>query len=289
MTDADVDFWTRFAEAHRLLANDFLPTWCGVALAALVLPYLGLHASFRRQTLTTIALPQCAFAGMAMVLAFPSLAIGADGEPIPLAVLFGVAAGTGVGLFVAARFRREGAVLGVAACFVAAHAVTEVARALSPFGETRLEPLLHGEVLGLHPSKLAWLGLLVVPATIGRRSRRAWLSTAVSPDAARAAGISPRRASATFAAALGTAVILSTLCLGPLLTSGLMLLPAAFARHDANDVGDTEREAGICALVAAWWGPVAAVMLDLPVGAGVVAALVVVGATSRAVRVRNVR
>jgi ABC-type Mn2+/Zn2+ transport system permease subunit len=68
-----------------------------------------------------------------------------------------------------------------------------------------------------------------------------------------------------------------------------MLLPAAFARHDANDVGDTEREAGICALVAASWGPVAAVMLDLPVGAGVVAALVVVGATSRAVRVRNFR
>jgi hypothetical protein len=213
VTDADVDFWTRFAESFTaLLANglscDVVRGWRSRRSC---LPYLGLHASFRRQTLTTRS--RCLNArspGWRCVLAFPSLAIGADGKAIPLAVLFGVAAGvTGVGLFVAARFRREGAVLGVAApCFVAAPCgVTEVARALSPFGETRLENLsFTASVLGRHPRNSRGSDF-----SSSSGDDRTTVATRVAvdggaPDAARAAGISPRRASATFAAALGTAV-----------------------------------------------------------------------------------
>lgn len=280
-------FFDQLIEAHAVLWNEFLPAWVAVFLAATVLPQLGLHASFRRQTLTTIALPQCAFAGMAIALTLPIA--DAHGEPHPTALLIGVVVGTVAGLLVTSRFRRESATLGVAACFIASLAVTEVARALSPFGETRLEPLLHGEVLGLTAAKLPVLAFLLIPAVMTFVERRAWLATAAYPDSARAAGLSIERAALGFAGALGFAVLLATQALGPLITSGLLLLPAAFARHRGNVAGSAETEARVSGWLAAWWGPVAAVMLDIPVGPGVVAAAVVVGAVMRAVRVRNVR
>ncbi len=276
-------------DAHVLLWQEFRPAWGATLLAALVLPRLGLHASFRRHILTTIALPQTAFAGMALVLALPLLSAEADGEPSTALVFLGAALGTLLGLVIAAQFRTEVVTRGVAAMIVASLAITEIARSLSPFGETRLEPLLHGEVLGLSAERLGLLSTILLPGLFALVAKRRWLFTASCPDAARAAGVSTRSAAFEFAGALGFAVMLATLTLGPLLTASLLIIPAAWARHAGNNVRGALRESTAMALLSAWWGPVVSVIADIPLGAGVVMVALVTGALTRALRRRIAR
>lgn len=282
-------FWNAILDAHSLMWQEFRPAWAATLIAALVLPSVGLHASFRRHILTTIALPQATLAGMALVLAWPAVCVGSEGEPAALPVLLGALAGTALGLLLAARFRSDSVTRGVATMMIAALALTDIARGLSPFGETRLEPLLHGEVLGLSTAKLALVAFLLVPGLYTMSAGRRWVLTAAWPDAARAAGVSTRLASIEFSAVLGLVVMLGTITLGPAITAGLLIIPTAFARHRGNDVRGCFKESTATGLLAAWWGPVLAVIADIPLGGGVIAVALVAGAAARMLRRRTPR
>lgn len=277
----------QIAAAQVLLWQEFLPAWCAALVAAVCLPVIGVHVAFRGQSMTALAIPQVSFAGMALVLVIPALGLDEHGEPSAPVLLVAAILGALLGSLAAARGRGERASIRVGGVFVLAVALTEVARALSPVGETRLEPLLHGEILGLNATKALLASLLMIPACLTLLAHRSLTFAAAFPEAAAAAGISPTRESRRMALLLGAAVTLGTVTLGPLLTTALLLLPAALAGLGARTASGMLQSAVGLGLCAALTGSILAVLADLPMGAAITLACAVIGGLHAALRHRS--
>lgn len=282
------EFLASLRQAQELLWTEFRPAWLAALAAGCSLPILGSHAQFRGQSAAVIAIPQTSFAGMAIALAWPALSLDQNGEPIISIVLAGALLGAGAGIALGARLRRgHSGVTSMLALWIIATAVTEIARAVSPVGGTRLEPLLHGEVLGLTPSKATMvMGLLALAAIVVGRHHRL-IATAAFPDTSQAQGASPQRDAVFWSLVMGIAITLGTTTLGPTLTAGLLLIPAWLARYGATNIASMIRDAvttGVVGVVLGSWG---AVLGDLPLGPAILIGCVATGTILGIIRRRR--
>ncbi len=260
------------------------------ALAAgIVCPLVGALLLLRRTSFYGITLPQFSAAGV--VLGYVLLpwwigAIGLGGLTLdealedPHAVmnylLIWAALACLVGLFALVWLGRGGRgneIGRVAAAFVVANAATYVFGRLSPVGQSHVEELLHGEVLGVgrHECETIVLVLLVVLLVLLHLRRELVL---VSFDREFALVLGKR--------ALALEIVLHLLCtltvavgtiiLGPTMLFGLLVLPPLAARPFARSM-QGYLTLSICAGVAAVaFGVVLSFEADLPLGAAVVTA-----------------
>ena len=264
-------------DAQLLLWREFSPAWWAAIVAGATLPALGVQVAFRGQALTTLAIPQVSFAAMALALAIPGFALTDAHEPSMLVMLAAAFAGALLGGLLAGQRQDQHAPLRMGAVFVGAWALTETVRALSPVGEMRLEPLLHGELLGASPSTAGLVALLVLPCAVILALQRRLSFCAAFPDAALAAGLNTRRLERGLALMLGAAIALGTVTLGPLVTAALLLLPAALAARNAPSAISILRRAMLTGVLAALLGSIASVLADIPLGAAIALACVPIG------------
>jgi zinc transport system permease protein len=134
-----------------------------------------------------------------------------------------------------------------------------------------LEAWLFGDVLtvGRGDLLLIWAGAAGVAALV----RWHWsllLTSTLSPDLARAAGMDPRRGALLLSLLIAGAVAIATQVVGALLVTALLVIPAAAARAvSRTPEGMAWASCGIGAL-AALGGLALAVELDAAVGPAVV-------------------
>jgi|GEM_PF-6845560 ABC-type Mn2+/Zn2+ transport system permease subunit len=277
-----MDWPEALLDAQLLLWREFLPAWCAALTAALTLPLIGTQMAFRGQALVTLAMPQASFAAMAIALALPWL--GSADEPSVAVTLGAAFVGALLGGLAASRGAPALSALRMGAVFVLAWATTEVARTLSPVGETQLEPLLHGELLGATRETAGIVTLLLLPAFLVLLQQRRLVFCAAFPDAAQAAGYSVANANRLLALLVAAAVTLGTVALGPLVTTAFLLLPAAQTARRAPSARAMLLRSVVCAVLAALTGSVLSVLADIPLGAAIAVVCVPAGLALRLFR-----
>ena len=238
----------------------------GVALPA---GLLGCFVVWRRMAYFGDATAHAAILGVAL-----SLAVGL---PVTLGVLV-VAGGMALLVWAIAAQGTEGGLAADTLLGVLAHGslgVGLLAVAALPGPRLDLEAWLFGDVLTVTRGDLAviWGGAALVAVLVARH----WgllLTSTLSPDLARAAGLDPRRASLLLALLLAATVAVAAQVVGALLVTALLVVPAAAARGLART---PEGMAGLaCGLgaLAALGGLGLAVLLDAAVGPATVAVAV---------------
>ncbi len=234
----------------------------GVALAT---GLLGCFVVWRRMAYFGDATAHAAILGVALSLAL--------GLPVTLGVL---AVAGGMALLVwglAARGLAVDTLLGVLAH--GALGVGLLGVALVPGPRIDLEAWLFGDVLTVTRGDLAvvWGGAALVALLVWRN----WallLTSTLSPDLARAAGLDPRRGSLLLALLLAAAVAVAAQVVGALLVTALLVVPAAAARGLARTPEAMAALACLLGAAAALGGLGLAVVLDAAVGPATVAVAV---------------
>lgn len=238
-----------------------LPAWLGGLIIATVAGPLGSLLVWRRMSYFGDTLAHGALLGVALTLI--------TGLPLPLAILLaclGMAAGlhllTGrdLGHDTLLTLLAQGALaLGLIAAAQAGLRVDLMA-------------FLFGDLLALAPDDLLWLagGAVGVLATLAL-SWRSLLSVAVHGELAAVEGLPVRRLDALLMVLLALAVAGTMKAVGILLTTALLVMPAATARRLARSPEQMVLVAGVLGGVAVTGGLIASVLTDAPAGPAIVA------------------
>lgn len=261
------------------------------ALAGVVCPLVGNLLYLRRTSFYGIALPQLAAAGTVLGFVFLPVWLGLFGDPgatveralaEPHAAatyhLAWASAATLTGLAVlTALGRRGGSEVGrLAVAFAGATSATYVLGRFSPVGKSFVDELLQGEVLGigLHEFEFLAAVLLLVAIGLGVFGRRLLLAS-FDREFARTIGVPVGRLELLLNLMTGLTVAISTITLGPTLLFGLLVVPPVGARQWCSSLRGMQWLAPGFGLVSVIVGVVAAFELDLPLGAAIVAASIV--------------
>jgi ABC-type Mn2+/Zn2+ transport system permease subunit len=220
--------------------------------------------------------------------AFPGLvAAGPLGVAPPIAAL-------GAGLIYAGareRLTRTGRVAGDAATgilLVGALALGAVLASDVFRSGAGVDRLLFGSLIALGPEDV-WLTAAVVAGVLAldALARRAWLASALDPDAARALGVPVRAAELALLAAVAVAVVVTLDAVGALLVSVVLVVPAATVRLAAGSLRALRIGATALAAVEAVAGLILADALNVGPGpvlavlAGTVFAVTAVATAAR--------
>jgi ABC-type Mn2+/Zn2+ transport system permease subunit len=260
------------------------------ALAAgLVGPLVGALLFLRRTSFYGITLPQFSAAGVVLgyvLLPWWIETIGLGGLTLdealgdPHAVmnyLLGWAAMACFGGLVAlvwlGRSGRGSEIGRVAAAFAVANAATYVFGRLSPVGQSHVEELLHGEVLGvgLHECETIVAVLLLVLLLV-LLFRRDLVLVSFDREFALVLEGRPLRVETLLHVLCTLTVAVGTIILGPTMLFGLLILPPLAARPFARSMGGYLRLSAAAGAAAVLLGVVLSFEADLPLGASVVAA-----------------
>jgi ABC-type Mn2+/Zn2+ transport system permease subunit len=254
-----------------------------------VCPLVGAFLWLRRTSFYGITLPQFSAAGVVLgyvVLPWWIAHLGLGGLSLDealgdphtimnyLLAWAACACVAGLGSLVWLGRRGKGSEIGrVAAAFAIANAATYVFGRLSPVGQSHVEELLHGEVLGVgaHECETIVALLLLVLALLLLFWRELAL---VSFDREFARVLGKRVVSlelllhglCTLTVAAGTIIV------GPTMLFGLLVLPPLAARPFARSMGSYLALSAGAGLAAALLGVVLSFEGDLPLGASIVAA-----------------
>jgi zinc transport system permease protein len=250
----------------------------------LVLPLVGVQLLLRKTSFQAIALPQFASVGMVagyLVLPWWIEHFGLGGLSVDQALndphagtnwhLAWAAGAVFLGswlLVVAARRGPAGLEpVRVAAAFALASALSYILGRLSPVGRGHVDDLLAGELLGVgvHEFETIGVGLFVVLLAF-LWTRNDLLACAFDPEGARVLGKRVQRWELVHQALVGLSVSLATLVVGPVLTFGLLVLPALAARPWARSMRGHWMLASAAGLVAVLGGTWASFQFDLPLG-----------------------
>lgn len=234
----------------------------GVALAA---GLLGCFVLWRRMAYFGDATAHASILGVALALAL--------GLPTTLGVA-AVAGGMAVlVVLLSDRWLASDTVLGVLAH--GALGLGLFAAALGAGPRLDLEGFLFGDVLTVGRGDLALIwGTAAGVAALVWANWGLLLTSTLSPDLARAAGLDPRRAALLLSLLLAAVVAVAIQVVGALLVTALLVIPAAAARRLARTPeGMTAAACGVAAL-AALGGLAVAWRLDTGVGPATVAVAV---------------
>jgi ABC-type Mn2+/Zn2+ transport system permease subunit len=260
------------------------------ALAAgLVCPLVGALLWLRRTSFYGITLPQFSAAGVVLgyvLLPWWIESVGLGGLTLdealedPHAVMNYLLAWAALacvgGLFALVWLGRDGrgSEIGrVAAAFAIANAATYVFGRLSPVGQSHVEELLHGEVLGVgrHECEtivavlaLVFLALLVL--------RRELVLVSFDREFALVLGKSALSFEAVLHLLCTLTVAVGTIILGPTMLFGLLVVPPLAARPFARSMRAYLSLSVAAGLAAVLLGVLFSFEADLPLGASVVAA-----------------
>jgi len=256
--------------------------------AGLVCPLVGAFLWLRRTSFYGITLPQFSAAGVVLgYVCLPwwitTIGLGglsldeALGDPhtimnyllawAALACLAGLAALVWLGR------RGRGSETGrVAAAFALATAATYVFGRLSPVGQSHVEELLHGEVLGVgsHECETIVFVLLLVLALL-LLFRRELALVSFDPEFARVLQKRVLALEVLLHCLCTLTVAAGTIIVGPTMLFGLLVLPPLAARPFARSMGAFLALSSGAGLLAALLGTTLSFQADLPLGAAIVA------------------
>jgi zinc transport system permease protein len=160
----------------------------------------------------------------------------------------------------------------VAAAFALANAATYVFGRLSPVGQTHVEELLHGEVLGVGPHEcetiIGVLGLVLLLMALFRRDL---VLVGYDRDFARVLGRRVLAFEVLLHVLVTLTVAVGTIIVGPTLLFGLLVLPPLAARPFARSMRAFLLLGMVAGVAAVILGVVLSFEADLPLGAAVVA------------------
>ncbi len=265
--------------AQALLWEHFREPFLLALALGLALPVAGAMLAARRAPLFAVALPQAAYAGAAAGLflgpylhVHDDLGGGPPHEPPTIVLKLGALAFTvlaagwiarnGIGARAASGGARAGVVL------VAMTALAEVFRSLSPFGDQRLEPILHGEAIAVGGGEALFTGGVVTAAALGLLIFRRTLDfAAAEPSAARAAGVRTGPAAVAFFGTTALIVAVATPVTGPLLVLAGLLAGPSLLIGRVGSVGGLLAFSSGSGLVGAYFGATASVSAEIPLGA----------------------
>lgn len=259
------------------LLDDFLIRAALAALGtALAAAPLGCFVVWRRMAYFGDATAHASILGVALALGF-SLSVFAGAAVIALLMALAVAVLSG-------RTVAQDTLLGVLSH--GALAVGLVAVALIDTIRVDLNAYLFGDVLAVDRWDLAiiWSGALAVGALLSWRWS-ALLTSTLSPDLARAAGLHPDRERLVLTLALALFVAVAIKVVGALLIGALLLIPAATARNFAKTPEGMALGAMVLGCVAALGGLQVAFWLDTPAGPTIVATAAALFAVATVLRV----
>lgn len=230
----------------------------GVAVAT---GLLGCFVVWRRMAYFGDATAHAAVLGVAL-----SLALGLPVGPGVLAVAGAMAVGV---VLLADRGLAADTVLGVLAH--GALGLGLLIAALSP-GRLNLEAWLFGDVLTVGRGDLVVIwGAAASVVLLVWRNWPLLLTSTLSPDLARAAGLDPRRGALLLALLLAGVVAVAAQVVGALLVTALLVIPAASARALSRSPEGMAAAAVALGAGAALGGLGLAVLLDAGVGPATVA------------------
>jgi ABC-type Mn2+/Zn2+ transport system permease subunit len=259
------------------------------ALAAgLACPLVGALLWLRRTSFYGITLPQFSAAGVVLgyvVLPWWIATVGLGGLTLvealdePHAVMNYLLAWAGgaclAGLAALVWLGRggRGSEIGrVAAAFALANAATYVFGRLSPVGQTHVEELLHGEVLGVGPHEcetiVGVLGLVLLLLAVFRRDL---VLVGFDRDFARVLGRRVIAFEVLLHVLVTLTVAVGTIIVGPTLLFGLLVLPPLAARPFARSMRGFLLFGMLAGVMAVLLGVALSFEADLPLGAAVVA------------------
>ncbi len=241
----------------------------GVAAAA---GLLGCFVVWRRMAYFGDATAHAAVLGVAIALGFSvSIFVGVFGVALLMALTLWA---------LTSRTLGQDAILGVLA--YGAIAVGLVASSLMGGRQVDLNAYLFADVLTVTRMDLAvvWSGAVVIAVVLAWRWQ-ALLTSTLSPDLARAAGIDPRREELVLTLLLATVVAVSIKVVGALLITALLIIPAAAARPLARTPESMACWAVALGAGAALLGLWGALIFNTPVGATMVCASVLLFAITR--------
>jgi ABC-type Mn2+/Zn2+ transport system permease subunit len=276
--------------------SEFREPFAGCLLVALACGVLGVFVVGRRMVLVGAALPQAAAAGIALSFLAEGWAWTAAGSPASFLRDHDLAALLACGAATVALARRPAhgrgspdVAAGTALVLGGSLSILLVLRTAQ--GTEEIRNLVSGEILGIHDTRLARLGLLLGGALLAvvAASRRIAL---VSFDAETAAvlGVRVRLAEAVFLGALAVVVARSVHAAGTLFVFAHLLLPATGALALARTAAGAMAVAAALSVAGAAAGFLAAAHpdVDAPVGpAGALATLAVAGVARFAGRWRR--
>ncbi len=255
------------------LLDDFLvrAVLAGIGVAIAAAP-LGCFVVWRRMAYFGDATAHASILGVALALAFSmSVFVGALVVAFLMATMVSALSGRGYAV---------DTLLGVMAHSSLAFGLV----AVSLLSGVRIDLMayLFGDILSVSRMDLAiiWGGALVVLALL-RWRWGALLTSTLSPDLARAAGINPKREQMALTVALAIVVAVAIKVVGVILIAALLIIPAATARSFA---GTPERMALVASglgMVSASAGLALSYLADTPAGPTIVsvaATLFLVGA-----------
>ncbi len=260
------------------------------ALAAgLVCPLVGVLLWLRRTSFYGITLPQFSAAGV--VLGYVALpwwiaTIGLGGLSLEealedphavmnyLLVCAALACMAGLGALVWLGRGGRGSEIGrVAAAFAIANAATYVFGRVSPVGQSHVEELLHGEVLGVGFHEFETIAaVLLVVLGLFLLFRRELVLVSFDREFALVLGKPALRLELLLHLLSTLTVAVGTIIVGPTMLFGLLVVPPLAARPFARSMGQFFSLAAGAGLATVALGVVLSFEADLPFGASIVAA-----------------
>ncbi|QBX99356.1 hypothetical protein E2K80_00275 [Rhodophyticola sp. CCM32] len=244
------------------MLDDFLVRagLAGVGVAIAAAP-LGCFVVWRRMAYFGDATAHAALLGVALSLSFSiSIFVSVLAVCLAMAMLVSTLAERGYAL---------DTVLGVLAH--AALAFGLVAVSLLSGVRVDLSAYLFGDILAVTREDLTiiWGGAIAIVALISWRWQPL-LTATLSPELARASGLSPRKEQLVLTLALATVVAVAIKVVGALLIISLMLIPAAAARPFATNPEVMVVTAGGIGAASALGGLWASFQFDTPTGPSIV-------------------
>jgi len=257
-------------------------------VAGVVCPLIGTMLYLRRTSFYGIALPQFAAAGIVfgfVVLPWWAAWFGL-GDLTPDEALADVHAALNYHFFWAAVFtfgglfslvwlgRRGGNEIGrVAAAFALANASTYLFGRISPVGMSFVAELLQAEILsvGLHEFEVI-AGAYGLVFGVMWCFHRDFVLVSFDRDYAQVLGRSTLRLELLLNGLIGITVAVGTIIVGPTLIFGLLVIPTLVARRWVHSMGRFLVLSSLIGLVSVGLGVVLSFELDLPLGAAIVAA-----------------
>jgi zinc transport system permease protein len=258
-------------------------------VAGLACPLVGALLFLRRTSFYGITLPQFSAAGVVLGYVFLPwwiVTIGLGGLTLDealedphavmnylllwaaLACLGGLSALVWLG-----RSGRGSEIGRVAAAFAVANAATYVFGRLSPVGQSHVEELLHGEVLGVGVHECETIvAVLALVLLIVLLFRRELVLVSFDREFALVLGKNALALEAVLHLLCTLTVAVGTIILGPTMLFGLLVLPPLAARSFARSMGGYLASSAGAGVAAVLLGVVLSFEADLPLGASVVSA-----------------
>lgn len=224
---------------------------------------LGCFVVWRRMAYFGDATAHAAVLGVALSLGFSiSLTLGVLLTAFAMALLITDLSARGIAVDTALGVLSHGAL-----------AMGLVGVALLPGVRVNLETYLFGDILTVSVQNLAiiWGGALLVVVALAWRWQ-ALLTITVSPDLARAAGISPKREQLILTLVLAAVVAVSIKVVGALLITAMLIIPAAAARSLARGPEAMAFLATALGILSGMLGLWASLLFDTPAGPSIICA-----------------